>query len=378
MTYLKPCPPHGGELIRCYNLIDSLSRHFKVVVLAPEIKDACELVKKAQAWRNLPDHEQSPLAQIVHVLRPHAAWQQALRTTCQKHTPQATLFDYGHWGHYAHIPPRLGSKTIMIAHNAQADLSRQACNTRPIGRWHVLYLLRYWAERRHENRLFHRFDRIISPSEANRRYHARFVGDQRSWTVPNYVNQAWYTSDQTLTRADNSVVITGNFRGFQNRYGLIWFLKQVWPQVRRQVPQVQLELVGKGTETLTRVVKGQENVRCIGQVPSVVPYLRQATIAAIPLLHGSGVRFKILEALACEIPVVSTSLGAEGLDLVSEKNAILADSGEAFAQAIVSLLQDKQKQTTLAQHGSSLLTKKYSFDVNTQRLQNLVLELITS
>jgi glycosyltransferase involved in cell wall biosynthesis len=109
----------------------------------------------------------------------------------------------------------------------------------------------------------------------------------------------------------------------------------------------------------------------------VGPYLQQAAIAAVPLLHGSGTRFKILEALACMTPVISTTLGAQGLDLVPGESIMLADAGPDFAQTMINLLNDGARRSRLAQNGMKTLKNQYSFDANTQRMRQLVMELIS-
>jgi glycosyltransferase involved in cell wall biosynthesis len=376
VSELKPCPPNGGEFIRCYNVLDSLSQNFKVVVLAPQVDKSCPLLEKVHAWYSSPTYNNgSLLAQLrrcFYLLRARPAWEKPLKKLCQQYAPQIIWFSYGHWGHYVPIVRHFGSQTIMETHNVQSKLSLQGWSSKPLGAWHTYYGASYWSERRHEQQWFSRFDRIVSVCEADRQYHAQFVGDERSVLIPNYINEASYTLNEPVERepSDNLLVMSGNFHAFQNKQGLAWFLREVWPQVRQQVPQVQLQLVGRGAELLVK--RQQPGVSCIGAVATVVPYLRQATIAVVPLLHGSGTRFKILEALACELPIVSTTLGAQGINVLSGESAILADSGHDFAQAVVTLLKDAKKRAPLAQNGLTVLRKNYSFEVNTERIKRLV------
>jgi glycosyltransferase involved in cell wall biosynthesis len=266
----------------------------------------------------------------------------------------------------------------MGTHNTQANLAWQEYQATPYGKAHAVQWLRYWAQRIHEQRFFPRFDRIVSVSEADRRYHAQFVGDERSLLIPNYINQAHYVLKEPVERTDNLVIMTGNFNTFQNRQGLDWFLRQVWHRVRRSIPQAQLQLVGRCNNSLVEQLHQHPNVTCIGETPTVAPYLRRATIAAVPLLHGSGTRFKILEAFTCETPVVSTTLGAQGLDLVPGESIMLADTGPDFAQAIVNLLKHSPRRSRLAQNGLNILRKQYSFDVNTQRIRKFVIQTIAT
>ncbi|MCP4525596.1 MAG: glycosyltransferase [Aestuariibacter sp.] len=380
VTELELDPPYGGQFIRCRNIIDSLCRHFSVIVLAPKVDSACKLVTQVQAWHHLPSERHSALPKansIRYRLTTRPAWETCLKRIYQQHKPQITWFDYGHWGQYTALAREYGTQTIMGTHNTQADLARQEYQVMPYGKARVVQWLRCWAQRNHEQRFFNRFDRIVSVSEADRRFHAQFVGDERSVLISNYVNEADYALEEPVERADNLVILTGNFGSFQNSQGLGWFLKQVWPDVRRQIPQAQLQLVGRGSDRLIKQLDQHPNVTCIGETPRVAPYLRRAAIAAVPLLHGSGTRFKILEAFACKTPVVSTTLGAQGLDLISGENIMLADTGPDFAQAIVSLLKHSPRRSRLAQNSSNILRNQYGFDANTQRIRQLVMEMMS-
>ncbi|MEZ4726586.1 MAG: glycosyltransferase [Caldilineaceae bacterium] len=134
--------------------------------------------------------------------------------------------------------------------------------------------------------------------------------------------------------------------------------------------------MGKGAGHLSTTNPPDPQVETIDCVPDIVPYLRRATIAVVPILHGSGIRFKILEALACEVPVVSTTLGAQGIEVKDGESILLADSAAAFAQAILTLLQDHAKRAQMARQGLAVLGQHYTASVNTVRIQQLVTEIL--
>jgi glycosyltransferase involved in cell wall biosynthesis len=306
------------------------------------------------------------------------AWVEMIKKIYLQRKPQIAWFSYNHWGQYASTARQCGMRTVMETFDAKADLARQQYQSMPFGKMYIAEWLRYRVQYIHERRLFPNFDHIISVSEADRRYHAQFVGDERSLLIPNYINEGNYVSKEPIESVDklheNIVVTTGNFTAFQNRCGLDWFLQQVWPLVLDQTPQAQLQVVGRGSAGLFQ--HSSSNVEGVGEVPTIAPYLRRAAVAVVPLLHGSGTRFKILEAFACETPVVSTTLGAQGLDLTPGENILLADSGPDLAQAIVGLLTDKPKRARLARNGLNVLKKQYSFEKNSQRIRQLVEALV--
>ena len=379
VTELQPCGSHGGQFIRCHNILKSLCQHYSVAVVAPSPNPACKLATEVDAWYSLPPYNLSTAAKAknhYHRLMTRSAWVTALKRIYRQHKPPVVWFDYGHWGHYATMAREFGARAVMGTHNAQADLTRQECEVTPLGKARLALRLFHWTQRTHEHRFFPRFDRIVSVSEANRRYHSQYVGDERSLLIPNYVIEDDYLLDEPIERMEGLVVMTGNFASFQNKHGLNWFLQQVWPQVRQEIPQAQLQLVGRGSEASVDRPDQYPNVTGTGEVPTVTPHLRRAVLTVVPLLQGSGTRFKILESLACQTPVVSTTVGALGLDLVPGESAMLADTEVDFAQTVVSLLKDGSRRSRLARNGLSILRDQYSFDVNTERLRKLIKEVM--
>ena len=379
VTELRVWPPYGGERIQAGNVIDGLSQLAEVTVLAPPLPPAdCPLLSKVHAWHNLPGVPASFRRRLVAsplVLLPRPAWQRQLAGLVAEIRPQIVWFNYGHWGQYAKLAQRGGARAVMQTHNVQSRLAWQGLISRPLTRWHLYYAARYPLEAWHERTLFRRFDRVLSVSAGDRHDHARFVGDKASGYLPNFIKAASYQTDGTAPRETDLVVMTGNFGAFQNAVGAYWLIETVWPLVRRAVPEARLELIGGAPVAWQRRIPPTAGITCTGSVTSIGPYLRRATVAVAPLLQGSGTRFKILEALACETPVVSTTLGAEGLALIDGVHARLADTPANFAAAIIELLHDPVQCQRLAANGLARLQAEFTLTANLARLQQVIDEL---
>ena len=166
--------------------------------------------------------------------------------------------------------------------------------------------------------------------------------------------------------------MTGSFGAYQNRLGAEWLLSEVWPIVCRDYPDAQLMLVGRHSQDLSERADRWPNAICTGEVDSTTAYLRQAALSLAPIHHASGTRLKILESWACGTPVVSTTLGAEGLDLAMGECVVLADTAVEFAHAVVDLLVDEAKRDRLAQNGLAVLQRDYSFPVNAARVNQII------
>lgn len=168
------------------------------------------------------------------------------------------------------------------------------------------------------------------------------------------------------------IYLAGTFwEGSPMEKGAQWVIERVLPIVQKRIPNVNLVILGSGSaETLSGITAS--NVTIVGKVQTVLPYLCQADVSIVPLFFESGTRYKILEAGACSIPVVSTTLGAEGIPVSHGKDIMIADSPTEFAQAIVSFIEDKEHAQAIANNLRKLVQTRYSI----QTLQNEAQEII--
>jgi len=138
-----------------------------------------------------------------------------------------------------------------------------------------------------------------------------------------------------------------------------WVIAEVLPLVRRQIPNIHSYIIGNGSDQ-TLMDIDDPGITITGELPSVLPYLCHADVALVPLRFESGTRFKILEAGACGIPVVSTTLGAEGLFVTNGKDILIADEPESFADSIISIITNHDLAPELAKNLRVLVHEKYS------------------
>jgi glycosyltransferase involved in cell wall biosynthesis len=137
-----------------------------------------------------------------------------------------------------------------------------------------------------------------------------------------------------------------------------WVVEKVLPLVKKKVPDIHFYIVGNGSDKTLKDIK-DPSITVVGQLPSVLPYLCHADVAVVPLKFESGTRFKILEAGACKIPVVSTSLGAEGIPVKHGVDILIADDPENFAQEIIALLSYPEYAKIIGLNLYALIEKKY-------------------
>lgn len=194
-------------------------------------------------------------------------------------------------------------------------------------------------------------------SERERRHLADLAPDYPEvFVIPNAVDLARYRPPPADVR--NGLVFTGAMSYEPNREGLLWFLRQVLPRIRERVPDVPLRVTGDPGATDLAAFEG---VEVLGHVQDVRPHIGEAAVAIVPVLSGGGTRLKLLEAMAMETAVVSTSKGAEGLDVEHGRHLLLADEPGALADATVRLLLDDRYRRTVARQGRRLAEARYDW-----------------
>ncbi len=140
-----------------------------------------------------------------------------------------------------------------------------------------------------------------------------------------------------------------------------WVISEVLPIIREKIPNIHFYIVGRDSDTTLRDIPDFD-ITITGKLVSVLPYLCNVNVSIVPLAFESGTRFKILEAAACRIPVVSTTLGAEGIPVSNCVHAIIADDAESFASGICKIIQDKDFGARLAENSWQLIRKNYSIE----------------
>jgi len=166
------------------------------------------------------------------------------------------------------------------------------------------------------------------------------------------------TGEPPAGRSGSTLLFVGSLDYTPNADAVRWFANDVLPLVRLEVPDVTFRVVGSGGEALSDVA-GVEGVTLAGRVDDLQPELDAAAIAVIPIRFGSGTRLKVVEALANRLPMVSTTLGSEGLGVVDGTHALLADDAKSMASACVRLLRDPQEARHLANEGETLWDEHY-------------------
>jgi glycosyltransferase involved in cell wall biosynthesis len=154
-----------------------------------------------------------------------------------------------------------------------------------------------------------------------------------------------------------------------NSDGVLWFHRTILPLIRQQVPEVRLYVVGWDPPPQITALNADPHVTVTGFVEDVRPYLANSAVVLVPIRFGSGTRLKILDAWAMGKAVVSTHLGAAGLEAIHGENILQADEPEPFAQWVVGLLADAGQRARLGQAGRRLVEARYAWSIISKELE---------
>jgi glycosyltransferase involved in cell wall biosynthesis len=264
--------------------------------------------------------------------------------------------------------PSQGSRPLIVFddHNCEYLLQKRTFLTdvRIPTRWlGAAYSFVQWQRlRRYEAQACRRADRVLAVSKADAAALRELVPDVEVTVVPNGIDTRMYTP--TPAHADTqTLVFTGTMDFRPNVDAVLWFAREVLHKIGAQVADVRFLAVGQRPHRRLDVLRGNPAVELTGFVDDPRPYIADAAVYVVPLRMGGGTRFKILEALAMGKPVVSTTLGAEGFPVMHGRELLLADDPDAFAEAVVSLLNEPGRGAKLGQAGRAFVEARYDWRV---------------
>lgn len=290
-----------------------------------------------------------------------------VRTHAQHNTVDLWQFE---WTPYvAALGDHPGARRLLIAHNVDSLIWQRyhEMEQHPLRRWYVRGQWRKFE--RFERRVFHEVDRVIAVSPEDALLMRQRFGISRVDVVDNGVDRSYFERVQRHPRA-GSILFLGSLEWRPNLDGVRLMLDRVLPAVRAQEPGARLVLVGRNPPAwLSERVRGLPDVELHANVADVRPFLADCSVMAVPLRIGGGSRLKILEALACATPVVSTRVGAEGLCLRPGHDLTVVDSVDEMAVALVDCLRSPEKSQQMAESGRRLVRERYDWPVLADKLE---------
>jgi sugar transferase (PEP-CTERM/EpsH1 system associated) len=259
------------------------------------------------------------------------------------------------------IPWSARAAKVIFTHNVEAQIWKRHFQVATNPLWKAISWREWKTMERAERQYLAEADHVLAVSEADRDAFAEFVDARRLSVVQTGVDVEYFKPDDG-PRRPNSIVFTGSMDWLPNEDGIIYFAEQILPLIRDRIPDVSLTVVGRRpSQKLQALAAQQPAMQLTGRVEDVRPYLARSSVFIVPLRIGGGTRLKIFEAMAAGLPVISTTLGAEGLPVTPGETIVLADAPAEFAERTIGLLQNGSERERLGLAARRLVVEKYSW-----------------
>jgi glycosyltransferase involved in cell wall biosynthesis len=274
-----------------------------------------------------------------------------------------------------HLPR--GARLVLDEHNIEYDILRRTTTAEQNRYAPSVRKLYSWANflklRREERAAWQQVDGVTLTSERDEQIVRREAPKKRTAIIPNGVDTQFF-HPSTAPVEPGTILFFGAINYYPNTDGLLYFLDEVFPYVKRHNPGARLWIVGQ-LPPAAILDRAAEDVIVTGLVDDVRPYIERAAVVIAPLRIGGGTRLKIVEAMAMGKPIVSTRLGAEGLDVNDGEDILLADTAEDFARQVARVLGDAALARRLGEAARHRAESQYTWQAAVDRLERFYQEL---
>lgn len=365
-------PADSGGAIRTTEILRNMrGGKFRVRLLSPATRDqqqryATQLAEIADQWQCWPAST-TPPAQWRRV--PLLASQLPLAVASDRslagtnlvaqvlaRRPRVAVFDFLHSAVLARWP--LTVPSVLFTHNVEAEIVER----------HLQHSTQFWKKalwrnqlakmRRFESDTLRRFDRVVAVSARDAGRFKEDYGVAQVDVIPTGVNLEYF--HYVPSESNSRVVFTGSMDWLANIDAIRWFRAEVWPRIKVQHASATMTVVGRNPPPDLSQSASASDWTVTGRVDDIRPHIQGAAVYVIPIRIGGGTRIKAYEAMAMGVPVVSTAVGMEGLDVQPVRHYLQADTAEQFAQAVTSLLSQPQLGRDLAEHARRRVEERYS------------------
>jgi len=378
-----PCAGVHAGAGRMYTMIKLLAQRHRVSVVTfidkeSEIQYVPELEKYCQEaiviHRKPPYRRRSPLLLEPFVVSEFnsSRMEAEIHRLLSERDFDIVQAEYTQMAQY--VPHTARSCTLLTEHEVAFATHRRAFASLPFS-WQKFKALMGWLMMiDYELKACRRFDKIVALTDADRRELLAFEPALDIEVVPMAIDCSRFVP-QSVPEEPNSLVFIGYFRHSPNVHGITRFCREILPLIRQDIPETKLFIVGSSPpDEIVRLGK-MDNVIVTGWVEDIKPYIARSSVYVAPLWLGTGMRVKILEAWGMAKPVVTTSVGSQGIDCTPGEDVLIADDSRDFAAQTVRLLRDRALREELGQNGRKRVEAKYDWEIIIQQVERMYDEM---
>lgn len=401
LTQILPYPPDAGPKVKTWHVLQALIQQghsiYFVSFVRPEEVEYISVLKEICKEVHIVPIRRSRIKDIGYMLRSYLSgrpflierddlpeFQVVVNKIVQQqqidfiHADQLTMVQFAIRG--ASVSQKKKPKVVFDAHNAVWTIVERMRENVP---WYLKPVLGIEADRvkQYEGELLKSVDHVLAVTDVDR----ESLEDALEFTkgmkkeeispvtvIPISVNTQQI---QPLHRKTNSIniVTLGTLHYPPNADGIRWFVEEVFPLIRSKIPDVKLTIIGKNPPKDFLKLANDPNAGIVvaGFVPELDPYFEESALVVIPVRAGGGMRVRILEAFAYAMPIVTTTVGLEGIQAQPGKDVLVADDPEDFADAVIRVLNDNDLQDQLSTNGRRLAEMKYDWQVTLKDLEKV-------
>ena len=370
-----PFPLTDGGRIRVFNLLKQIAEKSDITLLALETQPTdeegvAELQQLGVQVHLVPNAPTLPRVSLGTLLKaflkrqPITVARYDLPAYRQKFRELLATenYDLVHYEmfHTAQFHTETDLPGVLSQQNVDSEIWRRLCSETA----NPFYKFAYWTQQlafqRYERVLSPKFDAVTCTSDIDAAVFQRHCAADAIAIIPNGVDVTHFQPDFT-TEAPAHLIYIGSMDWYPNEDAVAFFADDILPGIQSEVSDVRFSIVGGNPSARVQKLAARDGVIVTGRVPEIKPYFAEATVFVVPLRIGSGTRLKILEALAMGKAIVSTSVGAEGLDLNDGEEIFIADAPEPFAEAVTRLLTDPALRRRIGENGRARVEKDYDW-----------------
>ena len=378
ITPRLPYPPLAGDQAVSFNRLRHLSKNHKITLISfyeteKELKGLAKLslyctaihVVKLAKWRSILN---VLLKVFFSALPMQILYYQS--ATFQKKILEVLnedSFDLIH-SFMLRVAPYVSAepvpKILELIDSMQLNLERRIGLESVPRRWIYKEELRRVVP--YESNIGKYFDRLILVSEKDR----TFLKSDNVTVIPLGIDTDLFKPIEKIHH-DPIIIFSGNMFYSPNIHAISWFIEKCFSRIQMEIPDVSLTIAGGRPSKVVRDLAQQRGIKITGFVDSMPDMINQASVAIAPMLSGSGMQFKILEAMACGLPVVTTSLGLGSIKAKPNEEIIIADTEEAFTKAVISLLTNSDAAKRIGDRGRYFVLKNHSWENAANQVQEI-------